>query len=258
MNDHHKSLWEVKSHWYSKVDALEERLGYVFIRKEWLYEALTHRSALVSEGLDETTFLEDRPWNERLEFLGDSVLGLTMSDYLCSHARTLSEGEMSRIRASLVCEESLAALARGNLQLGEYLILGQSELRNAGRDKTSILADALEAVIGAVYSDGGWEAAKALVLKLYAEPLAQNLEFCLERDHKTVFQEVAQARFRSTPTYDVLSEIGPPHSRLFEVAVFLDRDSHREEWGRGSGTTKKRAAQAAASQALKRWKESHS
>lgn len=253
-----KALWDVKPELFSSVTALEAQLGYSFKDKTWLYEAVTHRSALVCEGLDEHTVNLERRWNERLEFLGDSVLGLTISEYLSLRSRSLSEGDMSRIRASLVCEASLARIAVDRLQLGSRLVLGQSEKRSAGHRKPSLLANAVEALIGAVFSDGGWEPARALVLKLYEDVLTMDLEVALERDHKTLFQEIAQARFRSTPTYDVVGESGPAHARLFEVAVYVDRDSVREEWGRGAGTTKKRAAQFAAEQAMERLKESHS
>lgn len=250
-------LWELKPELYSQIDRLEATLGYAFTNKAWLCEALTHRSALVTPGIDEDTLVQERRWNERLEFLGDSVLGLTITEHLSGLKRILSEGDMSRIRAALVCEDSLARLAREKLNLGRYLILGMSEERSAGREKSSLLADAVEAVIGAVFSDGGWIPARTLVLKLYDALLQKGFDECLERDHKTVLQEFAQAKFHRAPTYDVLAENGPAHDRLFEVAVYLNQDGSREEWGRGSGKTKKRAAQMAALQALERLKESH-
>ncbi|MCX6125244.1 MAG: ribonuclease III [Proteobacteria bacterium] len=253
-----QALWDIKPQLFSDLRGLEHKLGYEFRRKAWLYESLTHRSALVSEGLAEQALEDDRPWNERLEFLGDSVLGLTITQYLCGLSRSFSEGDMSRMRAALVCEESLANIAKVKLDLGSYLVLGQSELSSNGRGKNSLLANAFEAVIGAVFSDAGWEAARALVLRLFEEVLSTSLVTCLERDHKTVFQEASQAKFRVTPTYDVLSEAGPAHARLFEVAVYVENSSGREEWGRGSGTTKKRAAQVAAARAVERLKESHS
>lgn len=257
MTTQHLTLGDIKPELFSGRRALEEALGYRFVKDCWLFEALTHRSALVSEGFDDQQLKDERPWNERLEFLGDSVLSLVITEHLIHSSRTLSEGDMSRIRASLVCEESLAHLAR-KLNLGRVLVLGNSELRSAGHNKTSLLADAFEAVIGAVFSDGGWPAAKKLVLHLFKDLLTQDRTTLIERDHKTAFQELMQERFRATPTYDVLGESGPAHARLFEVAVYVDKDGIREEWGRGSGSTKKRAAQIAAAHALERMKECHS
>ncbi len=255
MSERQLTLWDVRPDLFRGCEAIERALGYTFKDKAWLYEALTHRSALVCEGIDERTLNEERPWNERLEFLGDSVLGLVITEHLSLRDRSLSEGDMSRIRAALVCEESLADLARTKLNLGKVLVLGASELRSAGCDKVSLIADAFEAVIGAVFSDGGWQAAKSLVLRLFADAIAQDLKVLLERDHKTLFQEVMQDKLRATPTYTVMAESGPAHARLFEVAVYIEKDGIREEWGRGTGTTKKRAAQQAAARAMKRTKE---
>lgn len=258
MSTRHVTLCDFKPELFQGRDAFEKALGYRFVNEHWLFEALTHRSALVCEEMDQGVLKTERPWNERLEFLGDSILSAVISEHLIHSSRSLSEGDMSRIRASLVCEESLAHLARTKLNLGRVLVLGTSELRNDGRQKTSLLADGLEAIIGAVFSDGGWTAAKKLVLKLFKEMLDQDLSTLIERDYKTVFQELMQEKHRATPTYDVLGESGPAHARLFEVAVIVNKDGIREEWGRGTGTTKKRAAQLAAAHALERMKECHS
>jgi len=248
-------LWVVRPELYLNISQIEDTLGYVFKEKSLLCEALSHRSALVGESMPESYLKKSRPWNERLEFLGDSVLGLVLSEHLLSQG-ALSEGEMSKIRSSLVCEAMLAKISQEKLNLGAFVVLGASELRSNGRAKASILADALEALIGAVFSDGGWTKARKVVLSLYKTVLAAGLDSLQCLDHKTVFQEATQAQFHVTPTYDVISESGPAHSRLFEVAVFVDKDGEREEWGRGAGLSKKQAAQAAAAAAVERLKES--
>lgn len=244
-------LWKLQPQRYKDAAAFEQRLGYQFSDRSHLYEALTQRSALV--GVSEVTdeILAMRPWNERLEFLGDSVLGLVISEALLTSGQVLSEGDMSRVRAGVVCEANLARIAREQLSLGDMLVLGGSELATGGRDKPSILADAFEALLGAVFLDGGWDEARRLIQKLFASELTKNSSLYLEADAKTKFQELAQVRYRLTPTYDVIAESGPAHRKSFEVAAMIGT----EVWGQGSGTTKKEAAQAAARQALTRMTE---
>lgn len=244
-------LWTLQPSLYTASSVIEERIGYVFSDKSKLYEAITHRSALVGVSGIGDEVLADRPWNERLEFLGDSVLSLVISEALIVSSHGLSEGEMSRIRAAIVCESNLARLARERLLLPQILVLGASEKGSGGRDKTSLLADALEAILGAVFSDGGWEAARRVTQRLFAEELTGDVRRFLMGDAKTLFQEMAQEKLRQTPTYSVTAESGPAHQRSFEVIAKIGD----QEWGRGTGISKKDAAQAAARFALERMRE---
>lgn len=240
-------LWKIKPNLYRESSHIEEQIGYVFNHSEFLWEALTHRSALV--GVPDLTEhdLKKRAWNERLEFLGDSVLSLVVSEALLASLDRFSEGEMSRIRAAIVCEENLARLAR-KIGLGKALVVGGSEKATGGQDKTSLLADGLEAVIGAVFRDGGWESARRVTQALFSVELTGDLRPLLDGDSKTKLQELVQARFRLTPIYEVTAENGPPHQKVFEVAVMVGDNI----FGRGQGISKKDAAQAAARSALKK------
>lgn len=187
----------------------------------------------------------DLPWNERLEFLGDAVLGLAVSRRLMERGEGLAEGELSRVRAALVNEESLAELARA-LEVGKTLVMGKGAALSGGRGRDSLLADALEAVIGAVFVDGGFAAADAVVGRIFAETLAGDLRLLVQLDYKTMLQELTQDRLKVTPTYEVMTETGPDHDKIFAVRVLVAG----EERGRGSGASKKRASQDAARQAL--------
>lgn len=187
------------------------------------------------------------PWNERLEFLGDAVLGLCVSRRLMQNARILTEGELSRVRAALVNEESLAELARG-LELGKFLVMGKGAALSGGRDRDSLLADALEAVIGGVFVDQGYEAADALCGRLFDKTLAGDLTMLEQTDFKTMLQELTQDQMKETPRYEVISESGPDHDKTFEVKVLVKGD----ELGRGNGGSKKRASQEAARKAVEK------
>jgi ribonuclease-3 len=180
--------------------------------------------------------------------LGDSVLGLVVSEALLTSSHGLNEGEMSRVRAAIVCESNLARMARVKLNLGDALVIGGSEKATGGEDKTSLLADALEAVLGAVFCDGGWESARMITQALFSDELNCDLRRFLVGDAKTQLQELTQAKLRLTPTYDVVDEVGPAHKKSFEVAVKIGD----EVWGKGRGVSKKDAAQAAARLALSR------
>lgn len=243
-------LWVLKPSLYTKASHVEASIGYTFSSPEILCEALTHRSALVGVASVTADILEMKPWNERLEFLGDSVLSLAVSESLLMSVDGLSEGEMSRVRAAIVCEDNLARIAR-RINLGKTLVLGGSEMATNGHDKPSILADALEALIGAVYKDGGWESARRVTQGLLSAELTGDLRRFLGGDAKTKLQEFVQAKFKTTPTYDVTSETGPAHLKSFAVSVKVD--------GRvlavGEGSNKKDAAQAAAKQALAHFEE---
>ncbi len=182
----------------------------------------------------------DEDSNERLEFLGDAVLGLVVTDHLYRAYPALPEGQLAKARASVVDAATLAEVA-SSLGLGDGLLLGKGEDATGGRDKSSILADAMEAVIGAVYLDGGWEAASAFVLDLLAERIADAALGPGGQDFKTRLQEMAVRAFDQLPRYEVSFE-GPDHARRFFAVVYLD-DAAR---GQGQGRSKKEAEQAAA------------
>lgn len=217
---------------------LEAVLGHRFVDKLLLDTAVTHRSYA-----NEQVELECTD-NERLELLGDAVLDLIITHMLMSRYPRMREGQLSVTRAQVVSETSLAALAR-NIGLGEWLLLGKGELRSGGRDKPSILADALEAVIAAVYMDGGYHAAWSLVTRLFSDTLA-GVEEGGGYDYKTRLQELAHARLKANPVYHVSGESGPDHAKVFEVCVEIDGQVH----GQASAPSKKRAEQLAARSAL--------
>ncbi len=216
------------------LDAVELRLGHRFADAALLRLALVHRS-FASEYEGEVT-------NERLEFLGDAVLSLTVAEELY-RSWDLSEGEMAKVRAAVVNEASLAAVARG-LGLGEALLLGKGEEASGGRSKASILADAMEAVLGAVFLDGGLDAARRLVRQRWGELLAARADAPGRLDYKTRLQEVL-ARDGRVPEYEVEGE-GPDHAMTFTAQVRIGG----EVVSSGSGSSKKRAEQDAARRAL--------
>ncbi len=190
------------------------------------------------------------PWNERLEFLGDAVLGLSISQRLMERGNKLAEGDLSRLRAMLVNEENLADQAR-NLQLGKFLIMGKGTTQTGGRNRDSLLADALEALIGAVFVDGGFAAADALVGRIFADQLTGDLAQYKRSDYKTQLQELTQAHNKQTPVYEVAQETGPDHAKVFEVRCIVSG----HELGRGRGASKKRASQEAAKLAISSFKQ---
>ncbi len=218
-------------------ERLERLLGYQFVRQELLERALTHRSHAnenrAGAGAD----------NEKLEFLGDAVLDLVVGHLLMDQYPTLSEGELSVTRAQVVSEAGLSELA-AELGLGEFLRLGRGEERTGGRNKPSLLADAFEAVVAAVYLDGGFEASRQLVERLLVRRLSA-VDTSGFYDFKTRLQESSQAKLKSTPEYRVVGETGPDHDKTFEVAVHI-RD---REWARALGKSKKEAEQRAAAMA---------
>lgn len=229
---------------FARLPVLLESLGFAFNDPMLLWQALTHRSALMEFSVGEPEL--HLPWNERLEFLGDAVLGLAVARRLMERTEEFAEGELSRIRASLVNEASLAGVAR-TLDLGSFLIMGRGATMGGGRDRESILADAVESLIGAVFSDGGFLAADALVGRLFAGVFSlDGLAAHSQTDYKTMLQELTQDSLRVTPTYDVVSASGPDHEKRFEVRVMVGD----KELGRGGGASKKRASQEAARAAL--------
>ncbi len=216
--------------------------NYRFTNPSFLIEALTHKS-YVNERRD-----SGRKHNERLEFLGDAVLSLIVSDYLTRQYPEFSEGTLSKLKAKLVSEAPLANVAR-KLDLGARLKLGRGEERSNGRDKASLLADVLEAVIAAVYLDGGFEASRTFTMEALTDEL-RDIDVLQGQsggdDYKTRFQEWCQKRYESLPRYVVVRETGPDHQKVFEVEVQVN-DS---VFGIGRGLSKKEAEQEAAQRAL--------
>jgi ribonuclease III len=217
---------------------LEARLGYNFTDRARLESALTHKSYL-NENAD-----WGRPDNERLEFLGDAVLDLVVGHLLMEAAPERNEGELSKTRAAIVNETGLAQVA-GELGLGEWLFLGRGEEQSGGRRKPSVLADACEALVAAVYLDGGFDAAFAVVKRLFAARVGSAREAGLS-DYKTRLQERA-ARRRVQVRYTLVQEQGPDHDKTFEIAACIGE----REYARGVGKTKKEAEQRAAELALR-------
>ena len=218
-----------------------DKLGYRFRDEGLLSRALTHSSLAV----EQHRMGED---NERLEYLGDAVLEHLVSRYLFDTHPEMREGALTRLRSSLVCEGALSAAAR-RLGLNEYLLLSRGEEQCGGRDKDSILSDAFEAVLAAVYLDGGLEEARRLVLAYVLS--AENLENrSSSKDSKTAFQEMVHADHKGRAIrYELVSESGPDHKKLFTMRVLVDE----VEWGVGSGPSKQAAGQAAAQMAMARY-----
>lgn len=218
------------------MSGLEEKIGYHFRDKSLLRLALTHTS-YANEHREKGSGS-----NERLEFLGDSILDFVAAEYLYKEYPDVREGELSKTRASMVSEKPLAACA-GDLGLQNYLLLGKGEEMTGGRNRSSIVSDAMEALIGAVYLDGGFEAARKLVRDAILMDLKREDLFM---DRKTPLQEIYQD-IRKQVTYTVTDETGPDHDKRFTVACVVDG----EVIGTGTGKTKKAAAQAAAAEAMK-------
>lgn len=223
------------------MDLTLERLGYAFRDPGLIRQAVTHKSFA-----NETPAEEGISHNERLEFLGDAVLNLVTSQILMERHPEANEGELSRMRAALVNERSLAKIAQ-RLDLGEMLRLGKGEERSGGRTKSSLLADLFEAILAAVYLDGGLAEAKRVAESAFAAFLEAPEERYPAFDAKSRLQEVLQSQGRPPPDYQVIGMSGPDHRRHFTVAVFVEG----EEIGRGSGSNKKEAEQAAADLVLK-------
>lgn len=220
---------------------LQEVIGFPFDDDSLLREALVHRS-----------YLNENPSfpsadNQRLEFLGDALLDFVAGDYLYRRYPKMREGELTSLRAALVKEETLARFAQA-LGLGRYLYLGRGEEESGGRERPSLLADAFEALVGALYLDGGLKPAESFILR-FLEPETEQIVAQGElRDYKSLFQEEAQRRFQSTPLYRTIDERGPDHNKVFTVEVLIEE----KLCGRGEGTTKQAAEQEAARQALEK------
>ena len=225
------------------MTALEERLGYSFRNRALLETALTH-SSYANENRASGIVC-----NERLEFLGDSVLGVTVADFLYRHFPDMPEGRMTRLRAELVCEQSLHRVAL-ELHLGDYLRLGKGEEHNGGRKRASILSDAVEAVIAAMYLDAGMETAAGFIHRCLLDDV-RAIETPTFTDYKTSLQELVQRQSGQVLSYELVGEEGPDHAKTFRVQVCLNGDPI----GRGIGRTKKEAEQAAAANALEALRE---
>jgi ribonuclease-3 len=225
---------------------LENNLGYTFKKKSLIKEAITHKSYAHEKQKGSLSF------NERMEFLGDSVLELIISEYIFTTYPEYTEADLSRIKAYTVQESTLAEIAK-SINIGDCLILGKGEEMTGGRKKDTLLADAFEAVLAANYLDGGYKKAKAFILRHLIhktdELSTKNFIF----DFKTKLQEVAQAQFGVLPSYVIHKEEGPEHKKTFEVKVFINENY----LGLGKGKTKKAAAQKAAEAALKKIKKNH-
>ncbi len=226
------------------MESLETKLNYKFNNIELLKNALVH-SSYANEVRGNTHS------NERLEFLGDSVLSIIVADHIYHKYPNMPEGELTRLRASLVCEKSLCALSR-ELGIGEYLLLGRGEDKNGGRERNSILADAFEAVLAAIYLDGGMDVAKTHIMNTVLRDLKHHGNDDTFKDYKTTLQEIIQRNPEESVTYILVDEFGPDHDKHFTVAVKLNSNVI----GQGSGKSKKQAEQMAARQALKLMGES--
>lgn len=220
----------------SAIEDLEERIGYRFRDKSLLKQALTHSSFTNEQRINRTRDYE------RLEFLGDAVLELVSSEYLYNNYPNVPEGELTKKRASLVCEPSLAFCAR-DIDLGRYIRLGKGEEATGGRKRDSIIADVMEAVIGAIYLDGGMQPAREHIMKFVLSDL-ENKE--LFYDSKSNLQEVAQGKLKKSISYELIEESGPEHDKTFVVEVYMEGEC----LGKGAGRTKKAAEQQAAYKAL--------
>ena len=216
---------------------LEKGLGYVFRDKKLLENALSH-SSYANEKRD------GRTSNERLEFLGDSILGFVTADHLYGLYPDKPEGDLTRIRADLVCERNLAKCA-ATIRLGEFLLLGHGEDHGGGRNRASIVSDAMESVLAAAYLDGGFEAAKGIIHRLILAELPKGRPGNF--DYKTWLQELVQREKDQVLRYELIGEIGPDHDKVFRVQVLLNGNVV----GTGEGRSKKKAEQAAAHEAVK-------
>ncbi len=229
----------VKENWQK----LQERLSYSFSNHALLAEALTHRS-YANESQSDVL-----PDNERLEFLGDAVLDLIISQYLMESLPDSHEGDLTRIRSEVVALPCLARLAR-SLDIGSALLLGRGEENSGGRNKPSLMADALEALFGAIFTDGGFEAAQSTIMPLFV-PLLRQASIDDGQDFKSRLQELMQSAHRELPVYALIETTGPAHERLYRVDVMIDGCVY----GSGQGSTKKSAEQAAAQATLLRLDE---
>ena len=222
----------------SDMILLEKNLGYKFKNAAYLSTALTH-SSYANESKAKISN------NERLEFLGDAVLGIVVSDYIFAHCPNLPEGDLTKLRAALVCEKSLCKFSK-SLNVGDFLKLSHGERNNDGDKRPSILADAFEAIIAAIYLDGGLESAREFILR-FIIPDVQNPQLTSFKDYKTQLQEIVQQNQGETIRYNLVDQTGPDHNKRFWVEVCLNNNVI----GKGDGKSKREAEQCAAKEALK-------
>jgi ribonuclease III len=237
-----------------EIIALEESLEYHFQRRELIEQALTHSSqAREAEALGGARLSAGRGDNELLEFLGDAVLGMVTTELLFQRFPGFQEGHLSKLRAHLVGQRHLLRVAE-QLQIGHYLRLGRGEEKSGGRGKATLLVDALEAILAALYLDGGWPVARDFILRTIVEPELAHMKLETSAipvmDFKSALQETLQASGRPQPVYDLVKEEGPEHRKSFTVEVRLAEPETAQFVARAQGTTKKRAEQEAARQAL--------
>jgi ribonuclease-3 len=225
----------------NNIGELENKIDYVFKNKQNLILALTH-SSFANESRKEKLAS-----NERLEFLGDAVLNIVISEMIYLQHNKLNEGEMTKVRANIVCESSLVKCAN-DIQLGEYLLLGKGEEATGGRTRASILSDAFESLIGAIYLDGGIESARKFISTTMKHLLEDSVSGVIFLDYKTQLQELIQKSGEHKISYEVLKEKGPDHNKLFVSQVVIDE----KVMGTGEGRSKKEAEQKAAKAALKK------
>ena len=218
------------------IEAFEKVIGYSFKDKELIKIALTH-SSYANEN-------KQRRNNERLEFLGDSVLGFVTAEYLFNEYKSRPEGELTKLRAAVVCEKSLFKFAE-KISLGSFIYMGKGEENTGGRNRPSIVSDAFEAVIAAMYLDGGIEVVKDYILSFISEAVKREASF---KDNKSLFQEIIQRNKGSIISYEEIGETGPDHEKVFRFVVKVNG----EIVGTGEGRSKKEAEQAAAGDALEK------
>lgn len=223
---------------------LEKTIMYEFKDICLLNQSLTHSSYAYETEKDKGC------QNERLEFLGDVVLSLVVSEYLYQRYPDSPEGKLAKIRAMIVSRPILAHLAK-EINMGNYVLLGKGEEQAGGRKRSSTLANTIEAVFGAMYLDGGFEPARNFIMSLYGDELIKLSYQLLARDYKTELQEFVQNRFKVLPVYTLVSRKGPDHNQIFSITVSIKG----QVWGQGDGKSKKDAQQNAAYHALKKWEE---
>lgn len=224
------------------VEELQERIGYQFKNSQLLRQALTHSSFSNEQKAGE--HVKDY---ERLEFLGDAVLEVVVSDYLYHADMDVPEGQLTKMRAAMVCEPSLAFCAR-DIELGKYMFMGKGEESTGGRERDSIIADGMESLIGAIYLDSGMEDAKTFIFRFILNDLEDKQLFF---DSKSTLQEIAQGKFKAAVRYEPVDEKGPEHDKTFTVKAWIGSEC----LGEGNGRTKKAAEQRAAYQALLKLRE---
>lgn len=224
------------------LERLQERLGYAFGDRAVLLQALTHKSYGHEFYQEKPIALRD---NERLEFLGDAILDVIVSDMLLEAFPNGSEGQLSKMRAAVVNEKTLALLAK-SLHIQDYVRLGKGESQTGGKDKPSILSSTLEALIAAIYLDGGFNAVYPVVRHIFSPLFVEERELMAFYDHKTQLQEIVQAKWKVTPTYHLLEAHGPDHAKIFEIEVRMNGQT----LAMAKGSSKKEAEQNAARAAI--------